>query len=164
MATDKLLTQLSSSSPPAAYRKMTVYLSTRLGLVFRKAATKDGFRLVDFARILVMLGLTATLLSLDEAWVARARKRAFLGQSGVAAKRSYANRSLSHSGVWVAVCLPIGVLALLDQFTRSSGLGRNRTLHSFLRLGLVIYLKGKRRLVKAIADQVDKPSATKRYA
>jgi len=160
MATDKLLTQLSSSSPPATYRKMTLYVSNRLGLQFRRTATKDGFRLVDFARILVMLGLTATLLSLDETWVTRAWKRAFLGQSGVAAKRSYANRNLGRSGVWVAVCLPVGVLALLDQFTRSSGLSRNRALHSFLRLGLVIYLKGKRTLMKAIADQADKPSAT----
>jgi hypothetical protein len=56
MVRDKLLTQLSSSSPPARYRKITLYVSTRLGLLFRKAASKDGFRLVDFARILVTLG------------------------------------------------------------------------------------------------------------
>ena len=55
MVTDKLLTRLSSSSPPATYRKITLYVSTRLGLLFRKAATRDGFRLVDFARVLVTL-------------------------------------------------------------------------------------------------------------
>ncbi len=67
--------------------------------MFRKAAAKDGFRLVDFARILATLGLTITLLSLDEAWVVRAKKKALIEQLSVARKRSYAYRSLSRSGV-----------------------------------------------------------------
>jgi hypothetical protein len=158
-ATEKLLTGLSSSSPPAPYRKTTLYVSTRLGLLFRKAASKDGFRLVDFARILVTLGLTATLLSLDDAWVIGARKRALLGGLGVASKRYYGDRILSRSGVWVAVCLPVGVLALADEFGRSSGLGRNHVLQSFLQIGLATYLKGKRNLLKAIA-QVEQPSSS----
>jgi hypothetical protein len=159
MVTDKLLTQLSSSSPYAKYRKITLYVSTRLGLLFRKAAAKDGFRLVDFARILVTLGLTTTLLSLDEEWVTRAQEKTLLGQWGVAGKRCYANRSMNRSGVWIATCLPVGVLALVDRFAQSSGLGRNEALHSFLRLGLVTYLKSKTTLLKAIA-QVEKSTVT----
>ena len=154
------LTQLSSSSKSARYRKITLYVSTRLNLLFRKAAAKDGFRLGDFARLLVTLGLTVTLVSLDEEWVARAQKRALLGRLGVVSKRSYSNRSLSRRGAWVAVCLPVGVLTLADQFARSSGLGRNEALHSFLRLGLATYLKGKTTLREAIADQAEKPIAT----
>ena len=159
MVTDKLLTQLTSSSPPATYRKITLYLSTRLGLLFRTAAAKYGFRLVDFARILVTLGLTTRLLSLDEAWVTRARKRALLGQLGLAAKRYYADRSLS-GGVWIAICLPVGVLTLADQYARSSGLGRNQALQSFLQLGLATYLKGITTLRKTIAGQTEQPTAT----
>jgi hypothetical protein len=149
MATDKLLTRLSLSYPPARYRKITLYVSIRLGLLFRKAAAKDGFRLVDFARLLLILGLTRTLLSLDEAWVARAQKRALLGQLSIASKRPYATRSISRSGVWVAACLPVGVLTLVDEFARPSGLGRNQALQSFLRLGLVTYLKSETTLRKA---------------
>jgi hypothetical protein len=160
MTMDKLLTHPSSSSLLATYRKITVYVSTRLGLLFRRAAAKDGFRLVDFARFLVMLGLTATLLSLDEAWVTRAQKRALLGHLSIANTRSYAIRSMSRSGVWVAACLPVGVLALVDEFARSSGLGRNQVLQSLLRLGLVTYLKGQTTLRKAIAAQAEKPKAT----
>ena len=122
MATDKLLTLLSSTSPPAPYRKITVYVSTRLGLLFRKAAVSEGFRLVDFARVMVTLGLTATLLSLDETWASRARKRTLLSELGVVGKRHYAYRIMGRSGVWVAVCLPVEALALVDKFARSSGL------------------------------------------
>jgi len=159
MATDKLLTRLSSSSPPARYRKITLYVSIQLGLLFRKVAARDGFRLVDFARILVTLGLTVTLLSLDKAWVSRARKRALLGQLGVVGKRYYAYKSLSRSGVWVAVCLPVGVLALADEFAGKSGSGRNQALQSFLQLGLATYLRGETMLRKAIAE-TERPTTT----
>jgi hypothetical protein len=99
----------------------------------------------------VILGLTATLLSPDEAWIARARKRALLGWTGgVGGKRYYASRSLSQRGVWVTVLLPVRVLALAEEFAQRSGLGRNEALHSFLRLGLVSYLKGETVLRKAI--------------
>ena len=104
--------------------------------------------------------MTATLLSLDEEWAARARKRVLLGQLGVAGKRYYANRSMSRSGVWVAVCLPVGVLNLSDEFARSSGLSRNEALQSFLQLGLATYVKDERTLRKAIAGQAEKPTAT----
>lgn len=155
---NRVLTRLSSSSSPPPYRKMTLYLPTRLGLLFRKAAAKDGFRLVDFARILVALGLTATLLSLDEASITAASKRALLEPLGVAGKRYYAHRSL-RSGVWVPVCLPVGVLALVEEFTRSNGLGRNEALKSFLQLGLATYLKGETIRRKAIVGQTDKSPA-----
>jgi hypothetical protein len=158
MAMDKLLTQLTSGYPHATYRKITLYVSTRLGLLFRKAAAKDGFRLVDFGRILVTLGLTISLLTLDEAWVTGARKRALPGQSGEAGKRGYAYRNMGCSGVWIAVCLPVEVLRLVEEFARSSGLGRNQALQSFLQLGLATYLKGKRTLLETIA-QVEKPTA-----
>jgi hypothetical protein len=138
---------------------MTLYVSTRLGLLFRKAAVKDGFRLVDFARIMVTIGLTVALLSLDEAWITRARKRALIGQLGEGGKRGYAYRGMGRSGVWVAVCLPVGVLGLVEKYARSSGLGRNKALQSFLQLGLATYLKGKTSLVKAIA-KVEQPTAT----
>jgi len=158
MAVDELLTQLSSNSPSAQYRKITIYSSTRLGLLFRKAALKDGFRLVDFARVLVTIGLTATLLSLDEAWVAR--ERLMHEQLGATAKRSYTtNRSTIGRGVWIAVCLPAGVLALVDKFARSSGLGQNGALESFLRLGLASYLHGKITLLKAIKATAEKMNA-----
>jgi hypothetical protein len=65
MVIDKLLTQLSSNSTSPMYRKAIVYVSTRLSLLFRKAAANDGFRLAEFARFLVTLGLTVTLVSLD---------------------------------------------------------------------------------------------------
>jgi len=55
MSIDRLLTKLSSDRPPVGYRKMTIYMSTQLGLSFRKAAINEGFRLVDFARALVTL-------------------------------------------------------------------------------------------------------------
>jgi hypothetical protein len=134
MGIDKLLTKLSSECPPVRYRKMTLYVSPRLALLFRKAAIKDGFRLVDFARVLVTLGLTVTLLSLDEAWITRASKRALLGQLGEAGKRGYTYRGMGRSGVWVSVCLPVGVLGLVGEVTRSSGWGRNEALQSFLQL------------------------------
>jgi hypothetical protein len=57
MVTDKLLTELSSRAPYAKYRKITLYVSTPLGFLFRKAAAKDGFWLMDFARILVTLAM-----------------------------------------------------------------------------------------------------------
>ena len=158
MAMGKLLTRLSSY-PPAKYRKITVYVPARLGLLFRKAAAKDGFRLVDFGRVLVVLGLTMTLLSLDEARIVRAGKRALLERLGVAGKRSYAYKTLGRSGVWVAVCLPVGVLDVAEEFTRVSGLGRNQALQSFLQLGLATYLKGKRTIRNAIA-QLEKPTTT----
>jgi hypothetical protein len=50
MVTDELLTQLSPSSTSARYGKITLYVSTRLGLLFRKAAAEGGFGLMDFAR------------------------------------------------------------------------------------------------------------------
>lgn len=130
---------------------LRIYVSTRLGFLFRKAALRDGFRLVDFARILVTLGLTVTLLGIDEddAWAARARKRAL--QQG--AKRRYStSRSMSGRGVWVGVCLPDGVLTLVDKYANASGLARNQALSQFLQLGLLTYLKGGRALLRAIRE------------
>jgi len=160
MNTHKLLTHLSSSSPPPTYRKITLYVPTRLGLLFRRAAAKDGFRLVDFARFLVMLGLTATLISLNEAWLASARKRALLRQPGMVSRRPYAVRNVGGSGVWVAVCLPVGVLAMVDRYAHSSDLGRNGALHSCLQLGLATYLKGKRTFLNSIVAKAEGPSTT----
>ena len=80
-----------------------------------------------------------------------------LGQLG-GVKRSYAERSMSRGGVWVSVCLPVGVLGLVEEYAHSSGLGRNQALQSFLRLGLGAYLRGKTTLLKAIA-QAEKPAA-----
>ena len=152
MGIDRPFTKLSSEYPPVRYRKITLYVSTRLGILFRKAAFKTGFRVVDFARVLITLGLTVTLLSLDEAWVTTASKRALLGGLGEAGKRGYADRSMGRSGVWVAVCLPVQVLTLVEEFARSSGMGRNEALRSFLQLGLATYLKGKVTLQKLLTQ------------
>jgi len=89
---------------------------------------------------------------MDEAWVTRASKRILLGRLVGFGKRGYAHRGMGRSGVWVAVCLPVGVLGLVEEFARSSGLGRNDALQSFLRLGLVRYLKGKGNLREALAQ------------
>jgi len=159
---DRVLTRLSSGYLHAKYRKITLYVPSRLGLLFRKAAAKDGFRLVDFGRILVTLGLTVTLLNVDEAWITRARKRALLGRLGGTSRRGYAYRNMGHSGVWVAVCLPVGVLSLVEEFTQSAGLGRNEALRSFLRLGLATYLRGKTTLLRAMAQAENTPAKLNR--
>jgi len=47
----------------------------------------------------------------------------------------------------------------VGKFARSSGLGRNGALESFLRLGLVSYLHGKITLLKAIRATAEKMNA-----
>jgi len=150
MGIDRVLAQVSTASPRAKYRRVNIYVRSRLALAFRKAAVREGFRVGDLARMLIMAGMVVRLLSLNQERLDHIRE---LNQmAGHEGKRPYSIFRAPHRGsVWIAVWLPVLFLAFVDQYAKLRSESRNVVLHSFFQLGLLAYLRGKTRFLKALA-------------
>ena len=156
---------MGASSRRDRYLKRGIYIHTLLAAQFREAALVEGFRLGDFARILIFAGLMIHLLRFDDReWAANTRLHMGFQELrrglGGPAKRCYAPfRHLSRSGSWITVSLPVGYVTFVDQFARVRGLSRNEALHSLLETGLLGYLEGRTLFLKAIVDSTEKTNS-----
>jgi hypothetical protein len=100
--------------------------------------------------MLIMAGMVVRLLNLNQERIDHIRElNQMVGHEG---KRPYSMFRAPHRGsVWIAVWLPVLFLAFVDQYARFRSESRNVVLYSFFQLGLLAYLRGKTRFLKALA-------------
>lgn len=151
MAIGKILAQLSSDQPRVKYRKVNLYVRAKLGLLFRKLTAREGMRVGDLARTLIMVGMVVHLLTVDGEAL---RKLHLVTARAQGSKRPYSPFRDAHRGrVRVGVWLPTGLLTFVDQYARYRGDSRSIVLESFLQFGMQSYLRGRKRLMRAQAEE-----------
>ena len=151
---DKLLTHAGSTSGRELYVRRTIYVSFRLAFRFRRLCAVEGFRLGDFSRILILLGLVYGFSRLgEEEWRSKARLTATYLElrrlNEGATKRSYPIVKGAR-GCWVTVSMPRPLLHVIELYAMTSGESRNNTLTLLFRNGLLLYLLSKKKFLTAI--------------
>ena len=70
--------------------------------------------------------------------------------TGGRVSRPYHRRGMNRKGVWITVHMPAGFLAHVATYARMNGCSQNYALTMFLRDGMVCYLTGYNRFLKAL--------------
>ncbi len=144
-----IVTPLDSGSPRKAYVQCPVYVRFHLAVTFRRAVKSDGFRLGDFARVVIVLGLTYRLLE-EGNFAKRANLYAAVQEIGRstrrAVKRSYPMEKGTR-GVWINLRLPRGFVEFVSRYAKAVGGSRNNALAHFFEAGLLLYSVSQRKLL-----------------
>jgi hypothetical protein len=124
-------------------------------------AARESWELADLGRVLIMMGLAFRELHDAEADVRRKKHRLFAAvkilnaltpRMGGGSRRPYRMRIGSSNSVWITVHLPAGFLTHVAKYARMNGRSQNDALTLFLRDGLLLYLYGYSRFLKAQAE------------
>jgi len=125
----------------------------------RKRALEEGWRLSEFARMLISLGATSYFLRLrhpevSERFKRLARMSEASGTFDMAVGRRPRGRrnEPKHIGrtTLLPVHLPRGFYELVSSYSSATGTSRNALLSRFLEAGYLIYMKGQNSLLETI--------------
>jgi hypothetical protein len=142
--------------PGARYVQRNLYLRSRLAYQLRNVAIDESWELADLARTMVMVGLTIRELHQAEEEI-RSEHKLIIGLEAFTrlvqghVSRPYRRRTGNRKGVWVTVHFPAGFLKHVVAYARMNGQSLNGALAMFLRDGLLCYLTGYNRFLKALA-------------
>jgi len=142
----------------AKYVRRTIYLRRRLAWQFHNLAIGGSWQLADLARVMITLGLTIRQLYEMEEEI-RGTHELITGVEALTrltrgrVSRPYHRRGANRKGVWITVHLPSGFLSHVATYARMNGQSQNNALTMFLRDGILCYLTGYNRFLKALTTR-----------
>lgn len=142
--------------PGPKYVRRTLYLGQRLAYHIRDMAVKESWEVADLARAMILTGLTIREIHDMEEEV-RGRHELITATEVLTrltrgrVSRRYSRRGYRREGTWITVHLPTGFLAHIRTYAKMEGRSQNDALCMFLEDGLLCYLTGHNRFLKALA-------------
>jgi len=112
--------------------------------------------MADLARAMIIVGLTIRELHEMEEEI-RGTHELITGVEALTrltrgrVSRPYHKRGMNRKGVWITVHLPAGFLAHVATYARMNSRSQNDALTMFLRDGMLCYLAGYNRFLKALS-------------
>jgi len=143
--------------PGARYVRRTIYLHQRLAWQFRNLVIHGSWQLADLARVMIIVGLTIRELHEMEEDI-RGTHELITGVEALTrltrgrVSRPYHKRGANRKGVWFTVHIPAGFLAHVATYARMNGRSQNHVLTMFLRDGMLCYLTGYNRFLRALSS------------
>jgi len=141
----------------AKYVRRTIYLRPQLEYRLRSLAVRESWQLADLARTMIIVGLTVRELQKSLEEIGSEHKLVIAMKELTRVTRSsathpYSFRGVNRRGVWITVHLPAGFLAHVVTYARVKGYSQNDALSMFLRDGMLCYLTGYNRFLRALVE------------